>query len=414
MLEKRAIEELCPTSLSPGFYSRIFLVPKKDGGWRPVFDLNSLNHFIRKEKFRMITPRVVTNALNCGYWVISVDLKDAYFHIPKQRKSRHLLRFAIAGNDGLRVFQFRAMPFGLTSVPRVFTKVILPISHLAHTLQYLDEWLLRNTDKTLLVQQTSWLLRILRRVGLVLNVPKSQLPPTQRLIHIGVEYWLDVGLMFPPMDRVHKIESGVSLLLSVQVTTAYFWLFLLGCNGCHRLGEIASQASAALLPRSLVPSIESSVGTDTSETQLTRSPPSPVVEQKVHPSRNVAGHSRGSDAVVYRRVGVGLGSPFRHFPRERRMVCEDGYSPYQSTGNASGTQCVDSIQDTIVRHNCSIDVGQRNRCVIHNEAGWHNLRTNVSASEGSAPRSMACEYLPSGQAHSGRTECTSRPSVQNE
>ena len=29
LLEKRAIEELCPTSLSPGLYSRIFLVPKK-------------------------------------------------------------------------------------------------------------------------------------------------------------------------------------------------------------------------------------------------------------------------------------------------------------------------------------------------------------------------------------------------
>ena len=30
------------------------------------------------------------------------------------------------------------------------------------------------------------------------------------------------------MDRVHKIENGVSLLLSMQVTTAYFWLSLLG------------------------------------------------------------------------------------------------------------------------------------------------------------------------------------------
>ena len=233
LLEKRAIEELCPTSLSPGFYSRIFLVPKKDGGRRPVFDLKALNHFVRKEKFKMTTPRVVTNALHHGDSAVSVDLKDAYFHIPIHRKSRRLLRFATAGNDGLRVFQFRALPFGLTSAPRVFTKVILPIGHLAHThaiclLQYLDDWILRNTDKSLLVQQASWLLRIMCRVGLVLNVQKSQLAPTQRLIHIGVEYWLDVGLMFPPMDRVHKIESGVSLLLSVQVTTAYFWLSLLG------------------------------------------------------------------------------------------------------------------------------------------------------------------------------------------
>ena len=107
--------------------------------------------------------------------------------------------------------------------------------------------------------------------------------------------------------------------------------------------------SAALLARSLVPAIERYGSTDTSETHLTRSPSSLVVEQEVHASSNVAGHSGGSDAVVYRRVGVGLGSPFRHFPGEMRMVCEGGCSPYQSTGNASGTQCVGSIHDTIIR-----------------------------------------------------------------
>ena len=233
LLDKRAIEELDLASLSPGFYSRIFLVRKKDGDWRPVFDLKSLNQFVRKEKFKMTTPRVVTNALHHGDWVVSVDLKDAYFHIAIHKKSRHLLRFAVETDDGLRVFQFRALPFGLTSAPRVFTKVKLPLGHLAHMhavclLQYLDDWILRSTDRSFLVQQTNWLLSVLRRVGLVLNVPKSHLVPTQRLTHIGVEYHLDEGLMFPPMERVLKIESKVSPLLSVRVVTAYFWLSLLG------------------------------------------------------------------------------------------------------------------------------------------------------------------------------------------
>ena len=233
LLDKRAIEELELASLSPGFYSRIFLVRKKDGDWRLVFDLKSLNQFVRKETFKMTTPRVVTNALHHRDWVVSVDLKHAYFHIPIHKKSRHLLRFAVETDDGLRVFQFRALPFGLTSAPRVFTKVILPIGHLAHMqavclLPYLDDWILRSTDRSLLAQQTNWLLSVMRRVGLVLNVPKSHLVPTQRLTHIGVEYHLDEGLMFPPRERVLKIESKVSLLLSVRAVTAYFWLSLLG------------------------------------------------------------------------------------------------------------------------------------------------------------------------------------------
>ena len=233
LLDKRAIEELDLASLSTGFYSRIFLVRKKDGDWRPVSDLKSLNQFVRKEKFKMATPRVVTNALHHGDWVVSVDLKDAYFHIPIHKKSRHLLRFAVETDDGLRVFQFRALPFGLTSAPRVFTKVILPLGYLAHMhavclLQYLDDWILRSADRSLLAQQTNWLFSVMRRVGLVLNVPKSHLVPTQRLTHTGVEYHLDEGLMFPPMERVLKIESKVSLLLSVRAVTAYFWLSLLG------------------------------------------------------------------------------------------------------------------------------------------------------------------------------------------
>ena len=176
---------------------------------------------------------LVTNAMHKGDWAVRIDMKDAYFHIPIHVRSRRLLRFAVATNDGLRVFQFRALPFGLTSAPRVFTKVILPVGHHAYLhavclLQYLDDWLLRSPNKLLLAQQTSWLLDIIRRVGLVLNVPKSQLVPTQRLIHIGVEYHLDLGLMFPPMNRVQKFEDRIATLLSVSVTTAYFLLSLLG------------------------------------------------------------------------------------------------------------------------------------------------------------------------------------------
>ena len=57
---------------------------------------------------------------------------------------------------------------------------------------------------------------------------KSQLTPTQRLIHIGVEYHLDLGVMFPPMTRVQKFEDKISTLMSVPITTAYFFLSLLG------------------------------------------------------------------------------------------------------------------------------------------------------------------------------------------
>ena len=125
---------------------------------RPVFGLKSLIVYVRKEKFKMTTPRAVTHVLHKGDSVVGVDLKDAYFHVPIHRKSRRLLLFAVEGSDGVRAFQFRALPFGLISAPRVFTEGILPIGHLAYVhavclLQYLNDWILQNTDKSLRISR---------------------------------------------------------------------------------------------------------------------------------------------------------------------------------------------------------------------------------------------------------------------
>jgi len=50
LLQKQAIEPVeDPTT--PGFYSRLFVVPKQNGKWRPVIDLKGLNHYVKVPKF---------------------------------------------------------------------------------------------------------------------------------------------------------------------------------------------------------------------------------------------------------------------------------------------------------------------------------------------------------------------------
>ena len=46
LLQRAAIEQVPTSSLGPGFYSRLFLVPKKKGGMRPVIDLSILNTYL--------------------------------------------------------------------------------------------------------------------------------------------------------------------------------------------------------------------------------------------------------------------------------------------------------------------------------------------------------------------------------
>ena len=50
--------------VTPGFYSRIFTVPKKTGGYRPVLDLSALNNYIRPIHFQMETTAKIRLAIN--------------------------------------------------------------------------------------------------------------------------------------------------------------------------------------------------------------------------------------------------------------------------------------------------------------------------------------------------------------
>jgi hypothetical protein len=59
LLLKRVIEEIPLTLLTPGFYSRLFLVPKKTGGMRPVIDLSIRNSYLSVPHFKMETNRSI-------------------------------------------------------------------------------------------------------------------------------------------------------------------------------------------------------------------------------------------------------------------------------------------------------------------------------------------------------------------
>ena len=92
MLEKQAIEATTPSGR--GFLSTLFLVPKKDGGQRPVINLKPLNRFMRTEHFRIEGIHVLRDLLRAGDWMAKVDLKDAYFMLPIREEDRAFLIFS--------------------------------------------------------------------------------------------------------------------------------------------------------------------------------------------------------------------------------------------------------------------------------------------------------------------------------
>ena len=83
LLHKGAIKQAPQT---PGFYSRLFVVQKDSGSWRPIIDLSTLNTFIVSQPFHMETPQSVLRSIRQGDWMISLDLQDTYFRFQSTRK----------------------------------------------------------------------------------------------------------------------------------------------------------------------------------------------------------------------------------------------------------------------------------------------------------------------------------------
>ncbi len=106
LLQKGAIEEVPQSEVERGFFSRYFLVPKRDGGLRPILDLRRLNFSLYKGKFKMLTMRTIMSQVQEGDWFVTIDLKDAYFHIQVVQRHRRFLRFAF----GEKAYNTRSCP----------------------------------------------------------------------------------------------------------------------------------------------------------------------------------------------------------------------------------------------------------------------------------------------------------------
>ena len=227
MLAKGALE--IARDPGPGFYSRLFLVEKATGGWRPVIDLSHLNDFVQLTPFKMETVASVLLSVREGDFLASLDLKDAYFQIPIHGSSRKLLRFMSEGT----VYQFKALCFGLSTAPQVFTRVFAAVSAWADArgirlLRYLDDWLVLSSSEKKAKESIRELLSLCRTLGIVINEKKSDLVPSQSAKYLGMTIDNGAGKVFPSLARVEKFLTVAERFCTMQSPPAQLWQVVLG------------------------------------------------------------------------------------------------------------------------------------------------------------------------------------------
>ena len=208
------------TQKSLRFFNQLFLIPKPNNRWRPILDLSTLNTFLSTESFKMETPETIRTSLQAGEWVTSIDFKDVYFHIAIHSQSRKYIRFHVQG----RSYQFKALPFGLSTAPMEFT----PLQGNIMVHQYLDDWLLRARSHHTCLQHTQTLVALCQELGWLVNKEKSELDPKQVFNFVGYQFDLREGKFRPTPERWQALTDKIQSILSSPVCPVRQFLSLIG------------------------------------------------------------------------------------------------------------------------------------------------------------------------------------------
>ena len=218
LLNKNAIEVVQDPN-TPGFYFRHFPKKKPDGSVRPISNLKPLNLHIQTKQFKMHTITSVRSALNQGNWAVSIDLKDAYFHVAVHQSARKYLRFVAGG----MVYQYKSMPFGLCTAPQLFTALVKPLVKWAVSLGinlivYLDDWLIFHEDKNILESHRDQVIEKAVKLGWIINLKKSDLTPAQQFEFLGVQFDLEQYTAKPGQKRLANFQAQMLMLSQPQIT----------------------------------------------------------------------------------------------------------------------------------------------------------------------------------------------------
>lgn len=113
-------EDIIEPSSSP-WSSPIVIVKKKDGKPRFCIDFRKVNQVSEKDAYPLPFISAILDRLREARYISSLDLKQGYWQIPLDNKSRPITAFTVSGRG---LFQFKVLPFGLHSAPATFQRLL--------------------------------------------------------------------------------------------------------------------------------------------------------------------------------------------------------------------------------------------------------------------------------------------------
>ena len=219
----KAVEQGSASMLDPNLaaetktWTPTFLVPKKGSSkMRMISDLRGLNSVAPTRQFhpdgwKDLGPLLENPKLT---WGASVDMQDWFHNLAVHPRARRWMRIRL----GDQAWELRELPFGLNSAPWWSHRLSVPIiRHLRSLgiplLWYVDDILLLGESREQVFDHVVTFLNLMTRLGLRVNVEKSNLLPAQTVPYLGHLLDLAKGKILPTPEKVDMALPLVKKLI---------------------------------------------------------------------------------------------------------------------------------------------------------------------------------------------------------
>ena len=208
LLQKRAIVP-APDYQPNQFLSNVFLVPKRDGGYRMILNLKKFNFYVQYHHFKMETLNNILSCITPFCFMATFDFCDAYLTISISGQHVKFLKFTWQG----KTYMYVVLPFGISSAPRKFTKVLKPILALLRhqgiiVLTYIDDGFTAAQTYQECFNNICKIMSTFSFYGFMLHKKKSAPQPSQQVRSLGFHLNSIHMTITLPLD---KIENAMQL-----------------------------------------------------------------------------------------------------------------------------------------------------------------------------------------------------------
>lgn len=187
-----------------------------NGKKRLILDLRHVNKHLKKQKVKYEDWKTALSYFQKGSYMVSFDLKSGYHHVDIHPDYQSFLgfRWKFSNNNLFRYFVFTVLPFGLSSAPFIFTKVLKPLEkywriHGVNIALFLDDGFIiehdQNTCRSLSIKIKS----DLKSSGFVTNDEKSIWEPSQCIQWLGLVWNSVNGTISISNRRVLSIAETI-------------------------------------------------------------------------------------------------------------------------------------------------------------------------------------------------------------